>query len=211
MTAADVAIAYARAQIGKPYEWGQTGPNGYDCSGLVFKAYQAAGVKIGRTTYQQIFNGKEVGRNNLLPGDLVFPDPGHVQLYTGNGMIVEAAQSGIPIREVKMWGFWRARRVAEPATGSAGPSVEPAVNPATPVNALTDVWNALRGIYNALASVGKAGEWLSHGDNWIRIGTFLLGAMLAWFAINNALGVREKATAVVKGVSSVVGSGNGGK
>ena len=51
--AAATAIAYARAQLGKPYVWGGTGPDGYDCSGLVMMAYQAAGVTIPRTSQDQ--------------------------------------------------------------------------------------------------------------------------------------------------------------
>lgn len=114
-SAAGTAIAFARSKIGLPYGWGQNGGkdgNGpYDCSGLTSKAYAAAGISIGRTTLQQIFAGTEVKRADLQPGDLVFAHPRHVAIYTGNGRIVEAPRTGLNVREVPIWGFWRARRV----------------------------------------------------------------------------------------------------
>lgn len=115
------ALGFARAQLGKPYRWGAAGPDAYDCSGLVQGAYKAAGVTLPRTTFQQITVGTPVAKANLRPGDLVFPDPGHVQLYSGGGMVIEAAKPGVPVREVPMWGFMTARRVA----GDGGTSTSP--------------------------------------------------------------------------------------
>jgi cell wall-associated NlpC family hydrolase len=114
MNQADIALQYALAQIGKPYCWGGTGPNCFDCSGLVMMAYQTAGVVLPRTTYQQVGQGQPIANGDLAPGDLVFPDPGHVQLYVGANTIVEAATSGTPVRTVAMWGFWQGRRVTAP-------------------------------------------------------------------------------------------------
>lgn len=109
---ADTAIAFARSQIGKPYVWGGTGPNGWDCSGLVQAAYKAAGINLPRVTQAMILTGTGVSQANLMPGDLVFPDIGHVQIYTNNGNVVEAPSAGHNVREVAMWGFMTARRVA---------------------------------------------------------------------------------------------------
>jgi len=106
------AISFARAQIGKPYQWGALGPNAFDCSGLVQQAYKAAGIKLPRTTAMQILVGKKVAKSDLIPGDLVFPDAGHVQLYVGNGQVIEAPRTGEKVRQVAMWGFFTARRVA---------------------------------------------------------------------------------------------------
>jgi cell wall-associated NlpC family hydrolase len=105
------AIAYARSKIGLPYKYGATGPNAYDCSGLVQASYKAAGVSLPRTTVGQILVGSPVSKAKLVPGDLVFPDPGHVQIYTGNGMVVEAPRTGEKVREVAMWGFFTARHL----------------------------------------------------------------------------------------------------
>lgn len=111
-SAAAGALAFARAQIGKPYKWGATGPASYDCSGLTQAAYKSVGISIGRTTTQQVFAGKAVSKSDLRPGDLVFPHPGHVQMYSGNGNIVEAPHTGEDVMERAMWGFWTARRIA---------------------------------------------------------------------------------------------------
>lgn len=105
------AIAFAQSQIGKPYQWGGTGNPGWDCSGLVQASYAAAGVSLPRTTQLQILKGKAVSKKNLQPGDLVFPDLGHVQLYTGGGQIIEAPRRGIPVRYSTLGTVWAARRV----------------------------------------------------------------------------------------------------
>lgn len=115
-------IKAAESQIGVPYRFGGTGPasGGWDCSSLVQAAYAAVGVKLPRTTYQQVFIGSHVSRANLLPGDLVFPDPGHVQLYIGNGQIVEAPHTGLNVRISTLGAVWAARRIlAAPAASHA--------------------------------------------------------------------------------------------
>lgn len=122
--AANSAVAWARSQIGKPYKWGATGPNAFDCSGLVQQAYKHAGINLPRTTQQMIFSGHRVSKKDLQIGDLVFPDPGHVQLYSGNGNIIESPHTGLNVREVKMWGFMTARRVV--------PTVKSGMAPGTP-------------------------------------------------------------------------------
>ncbi|UGY93188.1 C40 family peptidase [Streptomyces gobiensis] len=94
------AIAYARSALGKPYVWGATGPNGYDCSGLTQAAWKSAGVSLPRTTYTQVNVGQRIPRSQLAPGDLVFFYSGlsHVGLYTGNGQMIHAPRPGAPVR-----------------------------------------------------------------------------------------------------------------
>ena len=65
-------IAYAEAQIGKPYQWGATGPDAYDCSGLAMMAYRAAGITIPRTSQAQWAYGRQIPASQARPGDLVF-------------------------------------------------------------------------------------------------------------------------------------------
>jgi cell wall-associated NlpC family hydrolase len=93
------AVAFARAQIGKPYVWGATGPGSYDCSGLVQAAWAAAGVSLPRTTYDQINAGRRVSIGELLPGDLVFYYAGvsHVGMYVGGGTIIHAPHPGASV------------------------------------------------------------------------------------------------------------------
>jgi cell wall-associated NlpC family hydrolase len=96
------AIAFAEAQIGKPYEWGAEGPNAYDCSGLVYAAYASAGIKIARTTFDWRQDGPQVPLSAIQPGDLLFSagsdgtnqDPGHVVMYLGGGQIIQAPETG---------------------------------------------------------------------------------------------------------------------
>jgi peptidoglycan DL-endopeptidase CwlO len=93
------AVAFARAQIGKPYVWGATGPSSFDCSGLTQAAWRAAGVSLPRTTYQQIDAGKRISVSQLRPGDLVFYYAGntHVALYVGGGRIIHAPHPGAEV------------------------------------------------------------------------------------------------------------------
>lgn len=101
-TAADTAVAFARAQIGKPYIWGGTGPTGFDCSGLVYAAYAAAGIHIARTTYQWQHDGPVIPLSQIQPGDLLFSvgsdgtgsNPGHVVMYLGGGRVIQAPRTG---------------------------------------------------------------------------------------------------------------------
>jgi peptidoglycan DL-endopeptidase CwlO len=100
------AISFAEAQLGKPYQYGGTGPDAYDCSGLVMMAYRAAGVYIPRTSQEQWAWGPQVPASQVEPGDLVFfagadgtpTAPGHVGLVMGKGTMIEAYATGYPIR-----------------------------------------------------------------------------------------------------------------
>src|SRR5271154_6603292 len=100
------AIAYAEQQLGKPYLFGGTGPDAFDCSGLVMMAYRAAGVDIARTSEQQWATEVRVPASQVQPGDLVFfvgsdgtpTSPGHVGLVIGGGKMIEAYATGFPIR-----------------------------------------------------------------------------------------------------------------
>lgn len=109
---AAAACAYAEAQIGKPYRYGATGPDAYDCSGLIYAAYKSAGMTIPRTTAGQIIGGKSVPKAELQPGDLVFPYPGHVFLYVNGGQCVEAPHTGTAIHWTNIYSFFTARRYA---------------------------------------------------------------------------------------------------
>jgi len=100
------AISFAEQQVGKPYQWGGTGPDAFDCSGLVMMAYRAAGIDIERTSEAQWASEQRVPASQVQPGDLVFfagsdgttTDPGHVGLVIGNGKMIEAYATGFPIR-----------------------------------------------------------------------------------------------------------------
>ncbi|OIN81864.1 C40 family peptidase [Mycobacterium malmoense] len=95
---ATIAVRAALSRLGRPYVWGATGPNQFDCSGLVQWSYAQAGIHLDRTTYQQINDGIPVPRAQVRPGDLVFPHAGHVQMAIGNNLVVEAPYSGASVR-----------------------------------------------------------------------------------------------------------------
>src|SRR5271163_2430055 len=92
------AIAYAEQQLGKPYLFGGTGPDAFDCSGLVMMAYQSAGVTIPRTSQEQFATLPPVPASQVQAGDLVFfagsdgtvKAPGHVGLVIGKNLMIEA-------------------------------------------------------------------------------------------------------------------------
>ncbi|GAA2695669.1 C40 family peptidase [Streptomyces violaceolatus] len=90
------AIAFATAQIGKPYVWGAEGPDAFDCSGLTSQAWLHAGVAIPRTSQEQWRRLKHVPISRMRPGDLViyFSDASHVGIYVGNGQIIQAPRPG---------------------------------------------------------------------------------------------------------------------
>jgi len=105
----------ALEQVGTPYEWGGSGPGGFDCSGLTSFAYRAAGVSLPHSSRAQSRMGVAVSRGELMPGDLVFfGDPVyHVGIYVGNGKMVHARTFGVPVAvtSVDMGGYAGARRV----------------------------------------------------------------------------------------------------
>ncbi|MFE4333647.1 NlpC/P60 family protein [Streptomyces sp. NPDC056831] len=104
-TKAEKALAFAAAQIGKPYVWGATGPSSYDCSGLTQAAWKAAGVDLPRTTWDQVKTGTRIATADLQPGDLVFfyDDISHVGIYKGDGMMIHAPKPGANVREESIY------------------------------------------------------------------------------------------------------------
>jgi cell wall-associated NlpC family hydrolase len=103
-TAPATALGFAAGQLGAPYLWGGTGPGGWDCSGLVQAAYRAAGVELPRVAQDQFTAGPALaGGASPEPGDLVFfgdsaTDVTHVGLYLGDGLMIDAPQTGTVVR-----------------------------------------------------------------------------------------------------------------
>jgi peptidoglycan DL-endopeptidase CwlO len=97
------AVAVARAQIGKPYRWGASGPDSFDCSGLTMYAWRAAGVSLPHSTYAQWAATPHISQSDLQPGDLVyFRGLNHMAIYSGGGMMIEAPHTGANVREVAL-------------------------------------------------------------------------------------------------------------
>jgi cell wall-associated NlpC family hydrolase len=114
------AIAWAKQQLGKPYQWGGTGPSSYDCSGLTQGAYRHAGITLPRVAADQYNAGPHPSLANLLPGDLLFWATNtavpatihHVTMYLGGGLMIAAPHTGtvIQIQPVYITGFIGATR-----------------------------------------------------------------------------------------------------
>lgn len=95
------ALAFAKRQLGKPYQWGAEGPARYDCSGLVLAAWNSVGVSMPRTARAQYAAERRISKSQLRPGDLVFyygQTPKHVAMYVGNGRIIHAPRPGTKVR-----------------------------------------------------------------------------------------------------------------
>jgi cell wall-associated NlpC family hydrolase len=90
-------VTYAYKFLGRPYIWGASGPNAFDCSGFTSYVYRAFGVSLDHYTGSQFGRGQAVGKGNLSQGDLVFFNTygsiSHVGIYIGNGNFIHAANS----------------------------------------------------------------------------------------------------------------------
>ena len=97
-----VAVQAALSRIGSPYSWGGSGPNAFDCSGLVMWSYQQAGISLPHSSQALAQSGQAVSMSEMQPGDLVtyYSDASHVGIYIGDGMMVHASTYGTPVRVV---------------------------------------------------------------------------------------------------------------
>jgi peptidoglycan DL-endopeptidase CwlO len=104
---AAVAIAFARAQLGKPYRYAAAGPGAYDCSGLTMAAWGAAGVRLPHYSGAQYAMLPHVSLHAMQPGDLIFWGPGgsqHVAIYIGGGLMIAAPTTGEVVKIEPIWG-----------------------------------------------------------------------------------------------------------
>lgn len=106
---ADQAVQFALAQVGKPYVFGASGPDSYDCSGLTMASYASVGISLPHSAADQYNYGTHVPATeaSLQPGDLIFfyQPIGHVTIYAGNGMMVSAPTEGEPVQVVPLSNF----------------------------------------------------------------------------------------------------------
>lgn len=111
---AKTALDFAYAQLGKPYEWGSTGPNSFDCSGLVGASWRTAGVTLPRTVKQMYDAGRKVSKSAMQPGDIIYwyNDNQHNGMYVGDGKAIHAPRTGknIEIVPVDSMPFFAASR-----------------------------------------------------------------------------------------------------
>jgi peptidoglycan DL-endopeptidase CwlO len=132
-----IALTWAFAELGKPYQWGATGPNTFDCSGLTQFVWKAAGVSIPRVAADQDAWTIPVPLSELLPGDLVFfgkTDIHHVGIYIGDGLMINAPHTGTVVQVSSIWwsdlaGFGRVHAPGTPIPSHQPPSVSQPANP----------------------------------------------------------------------------------
>ena len=100
---AAAAVAYVKSKVGDPYVYGDTGPNAFDCSGLIYAAYASAGMSIPRTSEEQAAAATSIPASALEPGDVIYfygYPPSHIAMYVGNGMFIDARNSNVGV----VWG-----------------------------------------------------------------------------------------------------------
>ncbi|MGH3660649.1 MAG: NlpC/P60 family protein [Micromonosporaceae bacterium] len=96
-------VRYAQAQLGKPYVFGASGPDSFDCSGLTLASWRSVGVQLPHSARQQYYETNRVSQADLSPGDIVFyySDIHHNAVYIGDGWIIHAPEPGRTIEQVR--------------------------------------------------------------------------------------------------------------
>jgi len=191
-------VQAALSVVGAPYVWGATGPDSFDCSGLVVWSAAKAGITMTRTTYTQILEGEPV-TGAPQRGDLVFPDAGHVGIALGGDTMVHAPAPGQNVKVEKYWTTPAAiRRVGTnsglvgsttvapefQSRGGDGPSLSDLI---PDVSGLTDAVQSQYAFLSKIAGVMKAvGAFvniLMSTEGWTRILKVMFGTILVFLGI----------------------------
>ncbi|MPZ49975.1 MAG: transglycosylase SLT domain-containing protein [Dehalococcoidia bacterium] len=115
------AVGLARSKVGSPYVWGASGPDNFDCSGLVLWVYGQLGLSVPRTAQQQFEWASPIDASLLQPGDLLFYEGTyesaeritHVAVFAGRGMLIMATSAGDFVKEVPLSdAYWRSHFVS---------------------------------------------------------------------------------------------------
>lgn len=156
------AVAFARAQLGKPYVFGAEGPHSFDCSGLVQSAWRSAGVTLPRVAIDQYRSAPVVLPALARPGDLVvYRRGGHIAIYIGGGKIIEAARPGTTVRIAPFRTGWYADNfTAVVRPGGVGSGLLPR-GPVTGTPRVTKPKPVPSTVAKTHAYKIKKGDWLS--------------------------------------------------
>lgn len=194
-------VSWAEAQVGKPYVWGGTGPNGFDCSGLTSQAYlHGGGITIPRVAAAQQLAGVKIGAAEVQPADLCFIGiPAfHVVMYAGGDQVVAADETGVPVRirsfdPTEFTGGFR--RMANLSSAPGSPSLLSQLIDSTP---LSGAAKALEGV-NAVASHLISVQW------WERVGKMALALIViaVGLVILNRKQIERTAKTAAKGVAVI--------
>lgn len=178
------------AQMNIPYRWGGNDLSGFDCSGFVQWCYSVGGYpslpKDRRvwTTATLHLLGEAVAAGSQLPGDLIFPDIGHVGICVDKTHFIDAPETGktVGLHDFTRYngGKYTVRRLVNPYLGADLAAAGALVGPGGVLTGIADPIIAVQKIYDAIA---KPIAWLSEPSNWIRIGMVAGGGALVMFAI----------------------------
>lgn len=187
------AVQAALSKLGHAYVWGATGPDVFDCSGLVQWAYGQAGIPLSRTTYTQVNDGSPV-TGPPQRGDLVFPESGHVVIALGGDQCVHAPETGDVVKISNYWTQpYAVRRVGSNSGTPGSVNTDPSFAAGSSFNGANvgngSYQNPLSGLTQTATFLGA----LTDTDTWIRSGQVIAGGVLimlgGWFVIsNNVLG-----------------------
>ena len=168
----DKAMQY----LGTPYVWGGEAPGGFDCSGLVQYVYKQLGIDIGRTTYDQVIQGKAVNnKKDLQPGDIVFfgdpKSPHHEGMYVGSGKFIQAPATGqnVKITELNSRSDYAGARriIQEPQNNAKGGNVDSWLKQAMKItNTSMDYFSALKQVVMG-ESGGDPKSINRYDSNWV--------------------------------------------
>lgn len=100
--AGSAVVSVAFRYLGVPYLWGGTTPDGFDCSGFTRYVYAQIGINLPRTSSEQRYAGTVISRAEAQPGDMIW-SPGHIAIYAGDNMQIEAPVPGKTVRYSTIW------------------------------------------------------------------------------------------------------------
>lgn len=191
MADVNAVLQTLQTEVGKPYVWGATGPNTFDCSGLVQYVYGQNGIQLPRTAAEQAKVGQSVPIGSQQPGDLVFSNweggraVTHVAVYVGNGEVIEAPEPGKNVEVsalnsgylAHVSNIQRVNGVSGTATTSvAGGGLDP----------FAGVTSAINGIGQSFAGIGALATTLNKlalPQTWVRAFAGLVGTVLVFMGI----------------------------
>lgn len=153
----NAVVAFAKAQLGKPYKWGAEGPYSYDCSGLTMQAWKRAGISIPRTSQEQWRKLPHVSLSSLIPGDLVvyYSNASHVGIYIGGGKVLYASHPGSDVHISNLHSM--------PVLGAVRPGYAGSTGNTTSIPVVTS------GKYTVKSGDTLSGIAAKHGTTWQKI------------------------------------------
>lgn len=181
------AVQAALSKQGSPYVWGATGPDNFDCSGLVQWAFKQAGITVSRTTYTQVLEGDKV-EGPPQRGDLVFPDAGHVMIALGGDQGIHAPDVGDVVKISTYWTKpYAIRRIGSNSGVPASTDTHPSFSSDGNATSFLDVAN----LEKPLQSIATFFSFLMSEQGWTRMLKIIVGVGIvstgSYFLINDMM------------------------